>query len=750
MKADNRAYVLRKQKRGGTTMDVCLKSGNYVFKMDAYEKTCGYSVWRVSEEGEVCLYKTEKPVLLTLKDYAGKRVPFESGYDAVKLDGEKILACGTIETILGSKFLFQDTIEKSDEQGTFKFSRHVDIENAQEDDLGFDSQISLGVLHSDAIRDYDYFAPGGIYKKNEWCYPHSFFDNKDLDIYWFRDLHFTLPFFAMQAIDTGDTVTFARAKKGVRASEVYDDHWDCVTHESFDFGALGVSRPGGMSMDYVFPGTEGYDEDASRYAKGVYRYQFGFRQRYHPVRNDFKQDYAIYMKFGKHADFYEMMSENWKYFFNVYDPEIADVDLEKIYKVEMELFADVCRNYHGTWGVPFKCLFPEGEIGIVDYEMGFIGQQTNIAYQLMVYGDRFGKPEYIEKGCNVIDFWVKEGARTEWGLPKSWLDSEPGKAINNTTWLRMLSDGMEGVLDAYRFQKKHGNDRTEWLDYCKEIAGWLGEHQAEDGSWPRAWYFDGSVAEPSKANTTNIIRFLVQLYLTTGDAKIKETALKAGEWGYQNAYLGFEYHGGTCDQADVLDNESGIYACFAFLSLYDMTHDKKWLKALKAAVDYTETYTWSWHYPIKCTTYDNHALKHVNMTGLSPVTTGGVFSGGDVYMAACNYIFYRAYLLLGDEHYLKYTKFLEKNTRTVVDVDGTYGYSTKRKGFVDEGSGGFAYFTLRGTYAWLPWCSYVMIDPLQRMYETFGCYSVVDAEKLPLEERLARNEIYRDYEYYQK
>lgn len=723
-------------------MEQKLISGAYTFRLAGG----GYEVLR---EG-VCQYRTEQPLIITLKDYAGKRVTLTAPYAQASLEGETITATGTVETPLGSRFLFTDTIRKQDEAGMFLFARQVAIENAQEDDLGFDSQISLGVLHSDRVRDYDYFAPGAIYKQNKWVYPNSFFDNLDLEIYWMRDLHFTLPFFAMQRLDGGDAVTFARAKKGVRASEVYDNHYDCVTHESFDFGSLGISTPGGMSMDYVYPGTEGYDEDASRYAHGVYKYQFGFRQRYHPVRNDFKQEYSIYMRFGKYDGFYPLMASDWRCFFDLYAPEVAEVDLEKVYNVEMELFADLCRNYHGTWGVPFKCLFPEGEIGIVDYEMGFIGQQTNIAYQLMVYGDKVHKPEYGEKGCHVIDFWVRDGAMTDWGMPKTWLDSEPGKAINNTTWLRMLADGMEGILDAYRYQKKKGNDRPEWLDYCKRIGDFLADRQEPEGSWPRAWYFDGTVAEESRANTTNVVRFLVQLYLTTGIARYKETALKAGQWGYDNAFKQFEYRGGTCDQPDILDNESGIYACFAFLSLYDLTGEEKWLEALKGAVDYTETYTWSWHYPIKCTTYDNHALKHVNMTGLSPVTAGGVFAGGDVYMAACSYIFYRVYLITGDPHYLKYTKFLEKNTRTVVDVDGTYGYGRKRKGFVDEGSGGFAYFTLMGTYAWLPWCSYVMIDPLQRMEETFGCFSVADAEKLPLEERLERNKIYRDYEFYRK
>jgi len=728
-------------------MDAKLTSGAYTFRFEEYGCGIGYSVWRDS----TCQYKTEKPLIITLKDYAAKRVNYEGAYDKVEeLDG-KLVATGTLVTELGSRFLFTDTVSKTDETGVFFYERHVDIENAQEDDLGFDSQVSLGICHTDAIVDYDYFAPGVIYKQNEWVYPNTIFDNLDNDIYWVRDLYFTLPFFAMQRRDGGDAVTFARGKKSVRPSEVYDDHWDCVTHESFDFGALGCSRVGGMSIDYVFPGTEGYDERMSRYAEQVYKYQFGFRQRYHPVRDDFKQDYSLYLRFGKHDDFYGLMEDNWRYFFDLYSPEVADVDLEKLYKVEMELFADLCRNYHGTWGVPFKCLFPEGEIGIVDYQMGFIGQQTNIAYQLMVYGLREGKPEYIDKGSHVIDFWVKEGAMTDWGFPKTWLDSEPGEAINNTTWLRMLADGMEGILDAYRFQKKQGVDRADWLDYCKRIGTWLCDHQEEAGSWPRAWFFDGTIAHEPRSCTTHVIRYLVQLYLTTGDVRYKEAALKAGDWSYENVFKGFEYRAATCDQAEILDNEAGIYACFAFLSLYDLTGEEKWLEALKGAVIYTETYTWAWSYPVIGRPYENHALKHVNFTGLSYVTAGARNGGGgDVYMAACSYIFYRMYLITGDEHYLKYTKFLEMNTRTVVDLDCTYGYSQKRRGFVTEAMSGFAYFTLRGTYAWLPWCSYVMVDPLQRMEETFGCFSVVDAEKLPLEERLERNKIYKDYEFYGK
>ena len=88
----------------------------------------------------------------------------------------------------------------------------------------------------------------------------------------------------------------------------------------------------------------------------------------------------------------------------------------------------------------------------------------------------------------------------------------------------------------------------------------------------------------SKANTISAVRFLVQLYLVTGDERYREAALKAGEWSYQNVYLNMEYRGSTCDNTDIIDNESGIYAMFGFMSLYDLTGEQKWLEALIGAI----------------------------------------------------------------------------------------------------------------------------------------------------------------------
>ena len=128
----------------------------------------------------------------------------------------------------------------------------------------------------------------------------------------------------------------------------------------------------------------------------------------------------------------------------------------------MEMLGDLCRDYHGTWGVPFKCLLPSGEIGIVDYQFGFIGQQPNIGYQLIRYGYSRERPELAEKGRNVIDFWVHTSL-TEWGAPKTWYDAYPAGFLDQPIWLRMIGDGWKGFsTPTYFFESRALTDLSGW------------------------------------------------------------------------------------------------------------------------------------------------------------------------------------------------------------------------------------------------------------------------------------------------
>ncbi|MBR5979267.1 MAG: hypothetical protein IK029_00565, partial [Oscillospiraceae bacterium] len=214
---------------------------------------------------------------------------------------------------------------------------------------------------------------------------------------------------------------------------------------------------------------------------------------------------------------------------------------------------------------------------------------------------------------------------------------------------------------------------------------------------------------------------------------------KAGEWSYDNVYKHMEYRGSTCDNTDVMDNESGIYAMFGFLSLYDLTGDDKWLEALLGAADYTETWTYSWTFPVYCDVPCSPLGKR-SISGQSPVVIG--MGGGDMYMAACAYIYYRIYVITGDEHYRDYAEFIHNNSRNANDVYGEFEYAVQ--GLSWEG-GGFADQVLHTLHHWLPWVTYVELDPASRLFNTFGAYDIAGCEKMPPEERKERNRIYDDY-----
>ena len=111
-------------------------------------------------------------------------------------------------------------------------------------------------------------------------------------------------------------------------------------------------------------------------------------------------------------------------------------------------------------------------------------------------------------------------------------------------------------------------------------------------------------------------------------------------------------------------------------------------------------------------------------------------------MAACSYSYYRLYVITGDKHYLDFAEFIHKNTRQSSDVDGSIGYIMPGLG---HESGNFVSQTLQSHYHWLPWCTYVEVDPSSRLYDTFGGYEIADAQSLSAEDRAKRNRIYDSY-----
>ena len=696
-------------------------------------------IW-IEKNGKT-LYFNRRPVWVSVKTYGAVNVFRDQPYDSVteKADGAVCLGC--FETENRSVLRFRD--EWTLLEGRLKIDRRVNVEKAREDDLGFQTRIFFYQAGPDSLAEYEYFAPGQWYLDNRYAAPYAMGKDPDLQYYWRKETHFALPMFAMRSRTTGETICLSRW-----AADATLPSLDRMTRENYAYvdpkitvGSFGVSRAkpealtytyyghciatplpkaqcDGLAIDYVYPAMNGQQPAGNRGPWNVEKPLSNITW-VHPMRTGFSQHYALAVTFSCWPDFASMMKATWRDVYPRLKDRLFDVDNGALYENMMQLLKTVTRRFGDVWGTPFVAQLPDFDPDSFSAEIGFVGQQAGIGYQLLRWGRLRNDAEAIEKGLGILDYWTRE-TMTETGCPLGWVHLATHTVEPQPQWVRQIGDGLEAILDAWQLEKKYGNSHDTWIDYCLRTGDWLVKSQNPDGSWYRSYYRDGSCCMDSKASTPCPVRFLVQLYGETGRQEYLDAAVRAGEWTWIHLYKDFEYRGGTCDQSDVMDKESGIYAIFAFIALYEQTRSAKWLEGACGAADYVETFTYVWSFPV-VVPFPCHPFNRNHISGTSGVTVGS--GGGDVYMAACAWSYYRLYQLSGDEHYRDFAEFIHRNTKQANDIDGSCGY--KYIGLVNEG-GSITEQQYFGNYHWLPWCTFVEVDPASRFYDAFGVYDVAD------------------------
>ena len=726
--------------------------GNYILRFE----DGGY---RVMRDGQV-LYFNARPVYVSVKTYAAINEFRDIGYDRILEKEDAVTGEAVFTTKNGSEIAVRDTYTACGE--TLKIARRATVLKGGSDDLGFQTKISFYPTASEELRDYDYFSPGQWYRNNEYAADFALGRNMDLQYYWRKETYSGLPMFAMQHKASGETIAMSRW-----AADATLPSLDRTTTENYAYvdpkitvGSFGVSkaRPealtytyyghmmatplpetqcDGVSIDYIYPAVNG--QQPSRGIGPVRTAQPLTNITWvHPMREGFSQQYAVAVTFGRYDGFGAMLRGTWREVYPRLKDRLFPVDNALLFENMMCFLKAVTRRFGEACGTPFVAQLPDFDPNSFSAEIGFVGQQAGIGYQLLRWGRLGGDGDAVEKGLGILDFWANYPT-TETGIPRLWVHLSTHQAEPQPMWVRQIGDGMEAILDAWVFERKRGIRHDNWLEICVRTADLLTNLQNEDGSFYRSYHDDGSCCMDSKASTPCVVRFLVQLYLVTQNEAYLQAAIRAGEWAWVHQYQGFEYRGGPCDTSDILDKESGIYAMFAFIALYDVTGDKKWLEAACGAADYTETFTFVWDFPVY-NPYPAHPFRRYHISGQSNVSVGT--AGGDIYMAACSYTYYRLYLLTGDLHYRDFAEFLNCNCKQANDVDGSCGY--RYIGLVNEGAH-FSEQEYRSRYHWLPWCTFVEVDPASRFLDTFGCHEIADIEKLPEEERIRRNRIYDDY-----
>lgn len=650
-------------------------------------------------------------------------------YTRVRQQDSLLVCFSVIRSACGSVFEVTDTF-RAVVPSHFRLNRHVSVSKAAVGDLYFNSYFGLTDQRKSDIHDFEFFVPGVWYRNNEYLYPGSLASDYSDNYFYFREDRLPLPVVAARDKKSGLTIDLMHLQAHPE-SFFGENGLHRIVDGRMQFGSLGFTQFDHNSILFVFPGIEG-EKTYTGWLNGKDK-RFSYRS--HPVKKDIKHTYTLQFGLSGSDTYPQCVEKVWKSAWDSYAPEVCDMDVKAAYNASIEVLDAYLENVNGAPGWPFAVYLPDGVARAYNYQMGFIGFQLSNAYFLLRNGLEKSNPDYVHRACEVVDFWTKNSVATD-GLPKTWTDAyidRPATWRNYDTYMRVTAGGMEGIMSAWSIMKKYGQDRPGWLSYCRGYGDWLARNQQPDGSFFNCYdWKTGAPTHKSKYTTTNVIRFLIELYKATGDETYRNTALKAGNFSYDFIHNDYLYVGGVIDNPNVKDRESGQLAIYAFLGLFDTTGDDKWKDAAVQAARYSETFMFSYAVPMLEGDTLTDFPKHRNIIGQTLIATG--HSGIDNGMAFSSFQYYRLYLLTGDRHFLHVARLIQRNTLQIMDLDGRMGY--KYRGLLTEC---FSPQSNRGhsVRQQLPWDQAAIMEPMHRFMDAFGEWDIDVIERWPMEKRLA-------------
>lgn len=700
----------------------CMKSNDYTLVFVRQDGT--YYPQFVSNETKAVLFEILKPVKLYFKSDGQK----EANYDSIQITRYGLLAKGKATSTKGSVIEVEDRYYYPDKQEincAINVQRSLVVKEAA-GDTGYTSLFGVDTL-DERTNNLEWFVPNQLFGELT-----NLPESQSYRI--FSETVTGLPMGGIRNKESGYCFSISRYQPEIEYKS--NSYASINVHSGTTSG--GDAR---SSVEISYPSRSS-------------------ARRYFKVSKDSQVVYDMTLMAEKTIDFDQAMIDLYSNQFTLQDQRIVNTDIDEVYNVINEDFKKfmLSKTKYGytSYGLPWRVTIENGKIGPRSYQAGFVGQQIPCAYHMMVYGIRNNDSVSLQNGINIINFWINSAKMmSEQGVPKIWYDGENNWFTGYPTFTRMAVDAMEGVLDTYRLAEAHNIQTENWYEAVKACADWFVREQNSDGSWYRCYnyqgtYYKGNESDipwnpgdicrsTSKNNSTMPVRFLGKVFEMTNDVKYYNAIVKAGDFIYNNLYPKHKYFGGTCDNPDSLDKEAGVYAMYAYDTLYSLTKDEKWLKALEQATAFTMSSVLVISYKINPSCTDLKAanpVKYGYTDGLSYICCGG--TALDNYAAFIYYELFRLYIHSGKKVYYDMAEFIQQNTKSTMDWDGTldFAYKSLTPEASTINSFGFNSATdddnVQGV--WLPWQSDANAEPIAKMYEAFGSGDVKTYENTPIQE----------------
>ena len=256
----------------------------------------------------------------------------------------------------------------------------------------------------------------------------------------------------------------------------------------------------------------------------------------------------------------------------------------------------------------------------IKYELGWVGQSASASNTLLYEYLRTGDKDAYEKASMCLDAWPKytklEGVE---GLVQIKFDGAP---VDQTRDIPIdacnLGQGATQYFLAADLMEKCGTPRPEYIDYAMGMVNFVVSHQKESGEFAKSWNKDGSVRQQNGTIGAFLIPPVLEAYKRTGDAKYRDSAVRAFDCYYKELSDNGFTTAGALDTY-CIDKESASPLLEAALALYDVTKDEKYVACAEDVAWYIST--WMMHYTAKYPADTTLAKIGYDTLGITAVST---------------------------------------------------------------------------------------------------------------------------------
>ena len=633
-----------------------------------------------------------------------------AGYKTVKKSNSKIDAF--TEIAYGENVIFRVNDLWSLKDEVVSLQRKVEVSgNARG---GFNSSVVLMVDPSVSWLDINCLAPGALYGDPAYDGERSPGGtlNHTARRFIMREDMLPAPLFALSFSNGSSVAVLDPSPKGESTLQETKLSETVMTDRRFSFGALGAwqSENGPIEFGFFFPGsTTVYPRDSITPVKPKWI------RRYHPISQGVVHSYMVNFRFGLDESFPMVTRNTWRWAWNTLTPAVNYTDIEQMRTVLTDHLEAQAATIDGRTAIPFVLSTVTNQLqwNWTMAAMGFVGKNIECADQLLRESDRDPTSrgqKMRQTGLAVISSMIQ--ALPTVPLQGTGYDLATGKPWDHiwlAPWLRNATEDMRVLMRAYRRELVLGHDHPEWFNWVKMYIDWLMLQQREDGSFPRRWK-PGSNEVVETTGTTSYcpVPLLIIMTEQTGDPKYLQAAIRAAEYIWVNWGIRGLFIGGASDNPNITDKEAGMLSMEAFLSLYEVNKDPKWLERAKVAGDFTESWMWIWNLPMPIDADDTqlHWKKGVSTIGVQGITAQ-VAGSVDEYLDWAVPSYAKLYKYTGDKHYLDVARILLHNTKSMVALPGRQ-YDMKGIGWQQEGwrmGPGGSGRGIGGHRFWLPWVS---------------------------------------------